>query len=280
MLVNLYKGTTVMENFYLDLLQANGEVAGQEGLPLPKLFTPIEGFRIRLSSLSLQLDKKIAGMSRSIHEVKYQSAQMRAEKLKYLKCDSNTLPIPTNFDPRNITWEKYINYCISAVSLVDNFKTDSARFYDWLREIAAKGKVGGTFRYTISGTARQIDSLDGFIKLLGNKSHTATRPLADMYPSFNEMFKQINTYNNTVKMVKARDAEIIAKQLKLNADLGELVLARIVSSDIVLNESDIKTIQVTFDEFERYMNITGAMVGLLNELSAVLTAQCKEVEKW
>lgn len=269
-----------MENIYLQLLQQGGcaaaAVTGNEGLSL----SPVEGYKIRLKSLSLELDKKIAGMSGSIHTVEYNRAMAVSEHRQFLKKDSHEMPVPVNFDPKRITWDKYVKHCIEAVSLIDGFKTDSSRFYDWMRQIAAKGQVSNTFRYTVSSTAKQIQTLDGFIKLLGNPSRKPKRPLGELYPSFSEMFKTINEYNLNVKMIKARDTEIIAKQLKLNAELGEVLLERIKANDVVLTESDLKTLQRTFDEFEHYMNVVGAMTGLLNELSAVFVGQCKEVENF
>ncbi|BAW98414.1 phage protein [Vibrio phage pTD1] len=266
-----------MENFYLNLLLNSGPVDGQEAFNLNKYLGPIEGFRMRFKSLSLELDKKIAGMSSSIHTIDYAAAQSKANKESYLKRANTPMPIPVHFNPRNTTMEKYIKSCISAVALVDSFKTDSSRFYDWMREIASKGKVSGTFRYTVSSTSRAIDELDKFIKTLGNPKKEMNIPLKDAYSSFNEMFRNINEYNINVKMIKPRDAETIARQLQLNAELGELLLARIASNDVVLNENDLDIIKRVFDDFERYMNLTGALVGMLNELSAVLKAQCDAI---
>lgn len=270
-----------MENYYLNLVlnpeASTPKIAGMEAFDLKNFLSPIEGFRMRFKSLSLELDKKIAGMSASIHTVDYNAAQMKANKQSYLNRKDMLMPIPVHFNPRTTTMEKYIKSCISAVGLVDSFKTDSSRFYDWLREIAAKGKVSGTFRYTVSSTSRQIDDLQRFIETIGNPKKEMQLPLKDLYPSFNEMFKGINDYNLNVKMIKPRDAETIARQLQLNAELSELVLQRIMSNDIVLDENDIDTIKRVFDDFERYMNLTGGLVGMLNELSAVLKAQCDAI---
>ncbi|AGB07116.1 hypothetical protein [Vibrio phage VP4B] len=267
-----------MENYYLNLVFNPAPVDGMEAFDLKKYLTPIEGFRMRFKSLSLELDKKIAGMSSSIHTVDYNKAQAKANHQSYFNRSKTMIPIPVHFNPRTTTMEKYIKSCISAVGLVDAFKTDSSRFYDWLREIAAKGKVSGTFRYTVSSTSRQIDDLQRFIETLGNSKKEMQLPLKDLYPSFNEMFRSINEYNLNVKMIKPRDAETIARQLQLNAELSELVLQRIMSNDIVLDENDIDNIKRVFDDFERYMNLTGALVGMLNELSAVLKAQCDVIE--
>ncbi|UVD32181.1 hypothetical protein [Vibrio phage phiKT1028] len=263
-----------MENYYLNLLLQPSDVTGNEAFGIPKFLTPVEGFRMRFSNLSLELDKKIASMSSSVHVVKYDAAQRRSASLSYIDMAKKQLAVPVHFDPRKMKWEDYIKSCYGAVSLVDAFKTDSGRFYDWMKEIAAKGKVSGTFRYTISSTSAQIDRVESFIQSLGNNKKDLTQPLKTLYPSFNVMFKTINDFNVNVSMIKARDAEIIARQLKLNAELGELVLQRIISNDIVLNESDVEIIKRVFDDFERYMNLTGALVGLLNETSSVLQDQC------
>lgn len=269
-----------MENYYLERLLSEGQVDGNEAFGIPKFLTPVEGFRLRLKNLSLDLDRKISAISSSIHTVDYRKAQGKAKKLSYLSKAESELPIPVHYDNRKMAWDEYVKMCVQGISLLDGFKTDSARFYDWLKEIAAKGKVAGTYRHTISSTARQIDDLDKFIKTLGDSKRSMTQPMENLYPSFDKMFGLINDFNLRAKLVKARDVEIVARQLKLNAELGELVLDRILSNDIVLDEREVNQFKQTFDEFERYMNVTGATVGLLNELSAVLKGHCDAVESW
>ncbi|AUR81001.1 hypothetical protein FDJ25_gp196 [Vibrio phage Aphrodite1] len=269
-----------MENYYLERLRSNGAVDGNEAFGIPKFLTPIEGFRLRLSSLSLELDRKISGMSGSIHTVDYKRAQAKANKLSYLSKVDKQMGVPVHFNERTMTWDQYVKNCMAGVSLMDGFKTDSVKFYGWLKEIAAKGKVGTTYRHTISGTSQHINEIDKFIKSLGDPKRTQQVSLETLYPSFGSMFALINDFNLRVKMIKARDAEIIARQLKLNAELAEVVLSRILSSDIVLSEREINQFKETFDEFERYMNVTGATIGLLNELSAVFKGHCDAVQSW
>lgn len=269
-----------MENYYLERLHQEDKVDGNEAFGIPKFLTPVEGFRLRLSSLSLEIDRKIASMSSSIHTVDYNKAQARANKLSYINKADSELGVPVHYNNRAMAWEQYVKNCLQGVSLLDSFKTDSVRFYDWLKAIAAKGQVASTYRHTISGTSRQVDDLEKFVKTLGDSKRSMTIKMGDLYPSFDKMFGTVNQFNHQVKMIKARDVEIIARQLKLNAELGEVVLDRILSNDIVLNERDIEQFKQTFDEFERYMNVTGVVVGLLNELSAVLKGHCDTVQNW
>lgn len=269
-----------MKQYFIEQLTATPEVDGMEALGIPKLFTPAEGFGIRLSAISLAVDKFLASMNSSIHQVDYRKAQLHTKGLGYFDRASQPIPVPSQFNVKTMTMTDYVSACRKGVYLIEAFKTDSSRFYDWLRDVAAKGKVGGTFRYTITSTAGVIKDTGAFIKTLGNPTKETTIRLQDAYPSFNEMFKLMDEYNTSVKTLKGRDAEIIAKQLQLNANLGQLIIDRIGTSDIVFDEQDLDKILSSYAEFEDYMNLVGAMIGLLNELSAVFQDQCNTVLSW
>ncbi|MNF11597.1 hypothetical protein D3C80_2128430 [compost metagenome] len=80
-------------------------------------------------------------------------------------------------------------------------------------------------------------------------------------------------------MLNARDVELTAKELSNVYDLGTLLVNKIHANDIVLKEEAIADIESVVNRFVELTNIAGAMMVLLNELTAVFTDQAKTIAK-
>lgn len=239
--------------------------------------TFVERLGTYVGEFSLGIDKRFASFNSSIHKIDYTRARIKANSLNYFKVEQEAIPVSEMFDPSKMTWEHYVNYVLNGIPLVTNLKDETGRMYDWIKSVAATGKVGRSFRYSLSVMDELVSSCEDFVtKGLTPNNHRQAR-IRDIYPSWNSMFQLVDRYNKNVNTLKGRDIEIISKQLDQIKHMGDLIVKKIKANDIVVTEIDMNELADSFDYFNRAVNAAGAMAGLINELRDTLAGQCEAV---
>lgn len=231
-----------------------------------------DNFRFFFKELSVGFDKKVAGLSHSAHVVDVKPLVNAIPSINYFRHELDLIPVPAFFDPNKMNWETYCANVNTAPFLISTLSTEASRFYDWLKEIASRGVVARSFSYTIASTDESVAKATAFIKSLSETKNSKVR-LNQVYESPGQAVDLIGQFNSTVMMLKPRDIEVTTKQLDLVYKIGELLADKIKSGDIVLNADSLETIQKRIDSFVNLVNITGAMSGMLNELTAVFKEQ-------
>ena len=96
-----------------------------------------------------------------------------------------------------------------------------------------------------------------------------------MYFNWDEFFACVDTFNNTVQTLGARDVELLAKELTNVYELGQLLVHKIQSNELVIGEQGIDDIETIVNKFVGLVNLSGAVLVLLNDLTAVFNEQVK-----
>lgn len=261
---------------FLENLEKNKlkDIAGMEALGIG------EKTGLFFSELSLSIDKAFAKLKTSAHVVNYDqvSKVVGLNNPNFFKHASDQLPTPAFFSKDAMSFEDYCKGVNLAPVFLSEMNTEIARFYSWLKEVASKGVIGHTYRFSISSTTQMVFDVESFIGSL--KEHkNSTAHFNDMYSSFNDVFNTIQQFNSAVSTVKSRDIEVLAKNLDMVSKIGNLIVEKIKASEIVLDEQSMGKIQTLFTEFSNYANYLGVMLGLMNEQTRVFEEQLSDIKK-
>lgn len=249
-----------------------GVVIGAEDLSIG------ESFGLMFGELRTGFQKKWATMKSSAHEVPYGNLPVKLKGVNYFKHVNDKLTIPGLFDPNKMEWETYCKGVLLAPLMLSTARTEASRMYKWMKEIAQRGVVGRTFSYSITSTQELINRSENFLSDLKPQPATST-VLKSLYPSFNTFFDSVDEYNLAVKSVKSQDVKVLVRELDEIFHIGSLVIDKLKDSKITLNESSIKALNDTLLDFNQLVNATGALMALLNEMTAVYKAQVEELTK-
>ena len=104
-------------------------------------------------------------------------------------------------------------------------------------------------------------------------SDSKRKPLGELYDNFGLMGEHIARFNLNVKPLKARDVEILDKTFNNIYDIGNLLYRKIEANDIVISKDDLDLVKDRIQMVVKALNVTGAMVCLLNELTALYRSQ-------
>lgn len=261
---------------FLENLEKNKlkDIAGMEALGIG------EKTGLFFSELSLSIDKAFAKLKTSAHVVNYDqvSRVVGLNNPNFFKHATDQIPTPAFFSKKAMSFEDYCKGVNLAPVFLSEMNTETARFYTWLKEVASKGIVGQTYRFSISSTTQMFFDVESFVG--GLKEHkNSTAHFNDMYNSFNDVFNTIQQFNSSVSTVKSRDIEVLSKNMDLISKIGNLIAEKIKSSEIVLNPLALEKIQVLFTEFSNYTNYLGVMLGLMNEQTRVFEEQLADIKK-
>lgn len=239
-----------------------------------------EKFNLFFKEFSGSIDKKLGIFSKSVHAVDYSPVQKRIEGgLLYVKNTGVEILTPEGFAPGMGNMMAHTKSVTAGIYLISSLKTEASRLYDWLKQIIRNGRIDDTFRWTIGDFGSQVTKAENFIRNLPNHSRSVRYNLGQVYISFDEMFDTMNTFNNQVRLIGARDVELISKELTSVYELGGLLVKKIQANDIVIGEQGIADVESVVNKFIELTNICGAMMVMLNELTAVFNAQIKTLSE-
>jgi len=249
------------------------EVGGIESLSIG------DNFNLLFKEFSTSVDKKLSALSKSVHDVNIDHVirHVKNNGVLYVKNTGAQILTPEGFSPGMGNMMAHTTAVVNGVYIITSLKTESSRLYDWMKQIIKNGRIDRGFGWTISDFTRALEQTENFIKNLPDRSRQATYSLGQVYVSFEEFYSVVNTFNNTVRTLGGRDVEMIAKDLANVYELGQLLVKKIKTNDILLSPESITDIEEVVNKFVHLTNICGAIMVLLNELTAVFTAQAKTI---
>lgn len=249
------------------------EIAGLEALSLG------ESIGLFFSEFGTMVDKKVGLFARPVHMVdnnKLRNMVSRRE-INFVRHSAVPITVPTNYTPGIANMMAHVKGAVEGVYLLGSLRTETTRLYDFLKQMIKTGRSDKRFKWTINNLDESILNADSFVKQLPDEQRRLKVPLSEVYVNFNEMLEVIDVYNTSLKTLSARDVEIVARELTNTYHLGELLIEKIKSNELTFERSVLTDLELTVNNFVRLVDIAGAMMTLLNELSAVFREQIKEV---
>lgn len=240
-----------------------------------------ESFNLFFKEITFSVDKRLALLSKSVHKVDIGGAEnnIKTKKVLFVKNAGVQLLTPQGYRSGMANMAAHSAAVCGGVYIISSLKTEASRLYHWLKQILKTGRMDNSFRWTVSDFDKALGTAENFIKNLPDADRQTQFPLGQVYVSFEEFFEVSANFNNAVSLLSPRDVELTAKELSSVYELGNLLVAKIHANDIVLSEVAISDIESVVNRFVELTNIAGAMMVLLNELTAVLTAQAKVLAK-
>ena len=240
-----------------------------------------ENFNLFFKEISTSIDKRMGTLTKSIHLVDFDKVRKHLEKndILYVKNTSNEILTPEGYHPGMGNMMAHTKAVTDAVYIICSLKTEASRLYDWMKQIITKGRMESEFKWTIGEFGMAVNKAEQFIKNLPDNSRAVRYNLGQVYVSFDEVWAVMNTFNNAVRTMGGRDVEITAKVLGQVYELGQLLVRKIQANDILLTQEAVNDIEHIVNKFAELTNVAGAMMVLLNELSAVFQSQLKSLEE-
>jgi len=240
-----------------------------------------DSFNLFFKEFSTSVDKKMAALSKSVHQVNIDHAKkhIKSAGVMYVKNTGQEILTPEGFAPGMGSMMAHTKSVIAGVYLIASLRTESARLYDWMKQILTQGRVDQSFGWTISDFGRAVDRTENFIKNLPDRGRSVRYTLGQVYMSFEEFYDVVNEFNHTVSTLGGRDVEMIARDLSNVYSLSQLLVKKVKSSEFTLPLEGINDIEAVVNKFINLTNICGAVMVLLNELTAVFTAQADAICK-
>lgn len=265
-----------MEN-YIDLVKRPEplSVQGFEALSVG------EGLGLFFKEFGAGVDKVMASMNSSVHTVDVHGLAQSLEKRKVLYVQNTGVEIltPEGYTPGLGSMDYYVSNVIRSVYLASSLKTETSRLYDWIKQIIKTGRIDKSFGWTVTDFDSIVNEAEAFIKQLPENRRKQTYNLSQVYANFNDYFFVVNKFNSVVKGFKAREVEMVAKDITRVYELGDLLVRKVKENDITLSEASINDLQQAVASFTRFTNITGALLILLNETHAVLSSQANTLKQ-
>lgn len=238
-----------------------------------------ENFNLFFKEFTSSIDNRMATLSRSIHKVDASAAHqnIRANKVMYVKNTGVELLTPEGYAAGMGNMMAHTKAVTDGIYIVCSLKTEASRLYDWLKQIIRTGRIDRSFNWSIRDFDNALNKTENFVRQLPTDSRKLKFTLGQVYFNFDEFFACIDTFNATVQTLGARDIEILAKQLTGVYELGELLVQKIKSNELVIREQGIDDIETIVNKFVGLVNLSGAILVLLNDLTAVFNEQVKTI---
>lgn len=239
-----------------------------------------ESLSLFFNEFNRSIDRKMAGLKSSIHEIDYRSTQryLETKNILFVRNAGVEITVPEYYSGAMGEMEAYVRHLINGLFVVNSLKTETTRLYDWLKNIVKRGRMDKSFSWAISDFDQCLEQTETFIKEL-DSNNKAKFPLDQVYLQFNDAFMLINQYNQAAKSLKARDIEILSRDITAVYDIGSLLVTKVENNDIVLDKESLVDIQLVINNYVNLVNVAGVITGLLNELTAVFEAQLSEFRK-
>jgi len=239
-----------------------------------------EALNLFFKEFFTETDRKLAQFKSSLHTINWQPVEQDLSKRKVLFVNNANvrLPVPTYFNGGEGEMAYYVDNIVGAVIVVEGFKTEIQRFYEWMKKVVKLGRIESAYKWTVTGYDSHVGKVSAFIKELEEGPKTAKT--GEVYINFQEAFGLMNRYNQACKGIGARDAEVMARDLKNVYEVGNLLVSKIKNGDIIVDAYVIKGVQEKVSMFNELTSIVGGCLGLMNELSAVFDSQLEEFKKF
>lgn len=239
-----------------------------------------ESMSMFFGEFNRSVDRKLAALKSSLHEVDYRSTQryLADKNVLFVRNAGTEITVPEYFTGAMGEMETYTRHLINGIFIVNGLKTETARLYDWLKSIVKKGRMDKSFSWSISDFDACLEQTETFIKEL-DSNNKAKFPLDQVYLQFNDAFMLMNQYNLAIRSIKSRDIEILTRDITAVYDVGSLLVTKIEANDILLSKEALVDIQLIINNYVHLVNIAGVVTGLLNELTAVFQRQLEEFRK-
>lgn len=240
-----------------------------------------ESFSLFFKEFSTSIDRKFSALSKPVHtvDVGLLRSAVRNRNINYLKNTGVDIVVPANYTPGIANMMMYTKGVVEGVFLISCLKTEAVRLYDWLKQIVKTGRPSTQFRWSVTNFDVAMTRGVDFIRGLPDENRRLKAPLGQVYVNFEEMFDVADSFNAMVKTLGARDAEVAAKELQNVYDMGQILIEKIKNNELTFDKAVVLDIEITVNAFVELTNVCGAMMTLLNELSAVLREQIKTVAK-
>lgn len=240
-----------------------------------------ESFSLFFKEFSTSIDRKFAALSKPVHVVDVNSLRVAVKNrnLNYLKNTGIDIVVPANYTPGIANMMMHTKGVVEGVFLISCLKTEAVRLYDWLKQIVKTGRPATQFRWSVTNFDVAMTRGADFIRSLPDENRRLKAPLGQVYVNFEEMYDVMDSFNAMVKTLGARDAEVAAKELQNVYDMGQILIEKIKNNELTFDKAVVVDIEITVNAFIELTNVCGAMMTLLNELSAVLREQIKAVAK-
>lgn len=222
------------------------------------------------SGIYLAIQKVYAKFTFNIHKVEMNSELTKLANDKELFYRNGNVECPTPEYFVNVpNWMlDYTRSLADGAVLMDVLMTETDVMYARMKKFAATGKVPSNFRFVVTDTERVIDRAESFMK--GLQQTRGTFALKQVYANPAEVVAVVAAYNQTVRNFKSRDSEMLSRSLKRVYEISSLAVEKMKVGDIIVTETETRQLTEMFQTFSHMTNITGAMLVLLNEFSAVM----------
>lgn len=264
-----------MKNFIEEVKQPSSLVlAGCEALSIG------ESLNAFFKEMNMSVDKKMAYLKGTIHEVDYSGVQRYIDKNKveFIRNASKEITAPTYFSGEFGEMDEYVKHLVDGIIIINGLKTEANRLYDWLKNIVKTGRIDRSFKWSVTDFDNLVTSTDTFIKDLSD-ARKGKFYMDQVYNSFENSFDLMNRFNNAARSIKSRDIEMINNEVAMCYEMGSLLVTKIQSNTLLLAKGTLEDLQQVVDKFIHLVNLSGAVVGLLNELTAVFRSNLDDFKK-
>lgn len=249
------------------------EILGAEALTFGERATSF------FKELSLGIDSFNAkNLNKSIHTLQgVEIWKTLGSQNNYFGVSIKHIPSPVFFNVEKMTFVEYVNLILRAVPILKLVGSQADNAYRSIKVCAATGNLPHTIRnldnLVMINEIKEI--VDGNIRDTG----VYTRALSEMYPSFAIADVTARNFNEVVKTLHSRDAEVVTKQVNSVVDMAKILKRKIDSSDIILTPEDLNIMNDAMNELVTNVTFAGRMLSLLAELTRVMQLQIVEAKK-
>lgn len=265
----------IQDEGYISLVKGKSllAVTGNEGMTLT------ESFNAFFKEFSTSIDRKLVGMAGSVHTVDVKSLRRFVDsgQVQFVRNTGVEIVVPANFTPGLGNMMRTVNGIVNGVIILNSLKTEGARLYDWLKQVVKTGRPPSRFRWTISNFDSAIEQSLHFIRNLPDENRRLKCPLGQVYVNFQEMIEVVENFNAAVATIGSRDIEMAHKEMANAYSMGQLMIEKVKSNDVVLDKNVLLDIESMVNAFIELTNLAGALMTVTNEMSAVLREEIKEV---
>lgn len=236
-----------------------------------------ENFKLFFKEFTSSIDSKMAVLSRSIHKVDASAAKhnLVGNKVLYVKNTGVEILCPEGFAAGMGNMMAHTKAVTDGIYIVCSLKTEASRLYDWLKQVIRNGRIDRSFNWSIRDFDTALGKTENFVRQLPSGSRKLKFSIGQVYFNWDEFFACVDTFNNTVQTLGARDVELLAKELTNVYELGQLLVHKIQSNELVIGEQGIDDVEAIVNKFVGLVNLSGAVLVLLNDLTAVFNEQVK-----
>lgn len=238
-----------------------------------------ERMKVFFTDVSLGIDKLNASIfNSSIHTVDYKVVVGGLKKANYFEYSTNQIPTPVFFNSGKGTFREYIAFCVSGPGLLTVADGECERLYAAFKRIAGSGEVPFAIRHW--DLQKTLDD----VKLKADKNFSgdnpSSAPINAVYRNVAEIEDNFKYFNDSVKMLKSRDVEIMAKKVDNFIDIVKLIKRKIDAGDLKFSPDEIMTMECAIQRLSELVSITGILMSRLNELTRVMELQVDEFKRY